>query len=228
MKNTILIWLLVLFFTAPGLGQSPFWMEDFGTSQGWYLEDNWAISGGKLEFYWSPSISNFDQEALSPLISLDENVGELIVTQYLDVFSGTPDESAEIAIISGNETTVIWNYVLIEGNWGNSNGSDISFPLQEFAGQDIKIRFRTFGLTTFNWNWWDIFEVKITAYYDKDLCIQNITGPTSVDVMEEGTWQVEIRNLGLESMADFTVFIYDKKTGNQMGSITGHRITDFT
>lgn len=219
MKNTILIWLLLLFLANRGLGQTPFWIEDFGSPQGWYLEDNWVIANGKLEFYWSPAINNFDQEALSPLISLDNNVGDLIVTQYLDVFSGTPDESAEIAIISGNETTVIWDYTLLQGNWGISSGTDILFPLADFAGQDIRIRFRTYGLTTFNWNWWDVYEIKLTAFYDKDLAVHNISGPNSLEILETGTWQVEVKNLGVDPMSDYTVYIYDKKTGNQIGSI---------
>lgn len=219
MKNTILIWFLVLFLTLPGLAQTPIWSEDFSSPQGWFLEDNWVIANNKLEFYWSPSISNFDQEALSPLISLDDNIGELIINQYLDVFSGTPDESAEIAIISGNETTVIWDYVLLEGTWGISSGSDFTYSLEEFAGEDIRIRFRTFGLTTFNWNFWDVFDIKITTYYDNDLCVHSITGPTSVEVMEEGTWQVEVKNLGTNPMSDFTVYIFDSKSGNQIGSI---------
>ena len=61
MKKLLYLLLLVMLFKLPGIAQTPFWVEDFGTGQGWTLEDNWTIEAGKLNFYWSPSLTNFDE-----------------------------------------------------------------------------------------------------------------------------------------------------------------------
>ena len=89
MKKLIYMLLLVLIFKLPVIAQTYTWSESFNTGQGWTLEPNWSVASGKLEFYWSPQIPNFDLSAVSPLISLPENAYDLTVTQYLDVFSMT-------------------------------------------------------------------------------------------------------------------------------------------
>ncbi|MCD4697328.1 MAG: hypothetical protein K8S16_13915 [Bacteroidales bacterium] len=218
MKKLLFLIFLYSMLKLPVFSQTVVWHEDFIHGQGWFLEDNWAIASGKLEFYWSPSITNFDQQALSPLISLDDNIDELIITQNLDIYTGTPNEFAEISVITETDTVVLWNYELLQGNWGVSTGTEITFSMEEFANQQIRICFRTYGQTTFNWNWWDIFDIKVTAHFDNDLCLHNISGPNSINVLQEGIWTVQVKNLGTNTMSDYTVKIFDYKSGDLIGS----------
>ena len=65
----ILLFFILLPFILPISAQSPYWTEDFSVGQGWTLDDNWIINGGKIQFYWSPSMTNFDVSAISPMIN---------------------------------------------------------------------------------------------------------------------------------------------------------------
>lgn len=201
--------------------QTVYWEENFNSGQGeWTLEDNWTVAAGKLEFYWTPSWTNFDLSAKSPLISLPENIAEITFLQYLDVFSGTGNEFAEIALHSGSESTVLWNYNLVNGNWGDPSGSELTFPIAEFGGQDVQIEIRTYGIDSYNWNWWDVFEIRMSALFEKDLAVNAIDGPNSVELLEEGTWTVDVKNFGSQPQAGYTVKMFCYKTGNMIGSIT--------
>jgi hypothetical protein len=218
MKKLIYMLLLVFIFKLPAITQTYTWFENFNTGQGWTLDPNWSVAGGKLEFYWSPQIPDFDLSAVSPVISLPDNVYDLTITQYLDVFTGTGNEFAEINLIVDGNNIVLWNYDLIEGNWGTSNGQDLSFLIEEYAGQDIQLEFRTYGDDTYNWNWWDIFEVKMSAFFDHDLMVTSISGPTKIELFENGTWNVEIKNLGSQMQEEFSIQLFDIKTGDLIGS----------
>jgi len=219
MKKFLFLLLLVLLFKLPISAQTPFWEEDFSTGQGWFVEPNWTITGNMLEFNWSPSISNFDASAISPVISLHESIGEMKVLQYLDVFSQTSNEKADISIIHEDGEDVLWSYALSNGNWGSASGEEIEFSLEPYAGQDVQFRFRTYGNDSYNWNWWHVFNIKLSVYLDNDLAVTEFSGPTQVELMETGTWEVEIKNTGLNPIMDFTVKIFDHKTSDLIGSI---------
>jgi len=220
MKNLLLFSLLLFLFRIPVEAQTIYWTEDFNSSQGWYLQDNWTIAEGKLEFSWTPSVNNFDLSATSPYIILDDNIGEVIFSQFLDVFSASPDEFAEISIITEGGPVILWDYPLTGGSWGSTSGQDLSFSINEYAGQTVKFKFRTYGLTTFNWNAWDVLEIKLTAYYDHDLCISSLSGPTVVQLAENNSWTVEVTNNGSLPESDYTIEILDHKSGNIIGSLT--------
>ena len=216
-KNLVLILFMSLFW-LPMSAQTNWWVEDFGSSTGWTLEDNWSINSGKLWFNWSPTITNFDLSAVSPTITLHENVQDLIVKQYLDVYAGG-NEIAEIYIIIAGDEHRLWDFNLTGSNWGSANGTDIAFDISAYGGQDAQIKFRTFGATTYNWNWWNIFSLTITAYFDNDLCVNSVSGPTNIDLNETGTYEVEVENLGLQTQSNFTVDLYDCKEGDPIGSV---------
>jgi hypothetical protein len=219
LKSKIVMGSLVMILSLPVMSQTVIWEEDFKVTQGWYLEDNWFFEGAKMQFYWNPQIQNFDQSALSPLIYIDESVEDLVVTQYLDVFNGTANETAEIIVVTEDDEIVIWSHVLENGNWGNQMGSDISLPMTDFAGQEVRLKFRTFGEDTFNWNFWVIFEIKINAVFDRDIAVISAEGPHSVGIGEEGIWSVSVVNLGNNEIADFTVELYCYNTGTLIGTI---------
>lgn len=215
----ILLFFILLLFILPISAQTPYWTEDFNVGQGWTLEDNWIINSGKLEFFWSPSLSNFDVSATSPVISLHESIGELIVNQYLDVFSSSDLETAEISIIYDGNEDVLWSWSLAGGNWGSMTGTDIEFPLEAYAGMDVQFRFRTYGTDSYNWNWWDVFNLTLTVYLDQDLAVNYVTGPTQIELLETGTWNVDVKNTGSQTVSDFIVKLYDYKSGELIGSI---------
>lgn len=210
---------MLLLFILPISAQTPYWIEDFSDGTGWTVEENWIIEGGKLEFYWTPSISNFDASAISPVINLHESIGELIVNQYLDVFMTSSNEVAEIAIIYDDTEDVLWSHALSGGNWGVMSGTDIEFALQEYAGMDVQFKFRTYGMDTFNWNWWDVFNMSLTVYLDQDLAVEQISGPTQIDLMETGTWNIEVKNTGSQTVSDFIIKLYDYKSSELIGSL---------
>jgi hypothetical protein len=213
-----LIWLACISVSLRA--QTIYWAEEFNSGQGnWSLEDNWSVTTGMLQFYWTPNWTNFDLSAVSPLITLPENIAELTVIQYLDVFSGTGNEFAEINIRIGSESFVLWNYNLVGGNWGNATGSELIFPLSEYAGQDVQVEFRTYGIDTYNWNWWNVFEIKMSAMFEKDLAVDDISGPVTIDILEQGTWTVDVKNYGSQPQSGYSVKLFCHKTGNMIGNV---------
>ena len=218
MKKNLLLILFASLFWLPISAQTTWWVDDLSSNIGWTLEDNWSINSGKLRFYWSPEIQNFDLTATSPTITLHESVQDLIVNQYLDVFTAG-SEFAEIYLVVGGDEHLLWEYNLTGSNWGQANGTDIAFDISEYGGQDAQIKFRTYGGTTYNWNWWDIFSLTITAYFDSDLCVTGVSGPGNIDLNETGTWSVEVKNLGLQTQSNFTVDLYNCKEGDAIGSV---------
>jgi hypothetical protein len=219
MKQLLVIFALVLVLKAPMYSQTIYWTEEFNANQGWTLEQNWSLSSGKLQFYWSPTVTNFDLSAVSPFIDLHENTLELVVKQHLDAFgSSNPPEAAEIYLIADDGEYLLWDYTLNYGNWGQSTGSDIAFDISEFAGQTVRIKFRTFGPTTFNWNWWDVFNLKLTALFENDIEAMAVTGPSNLYPNENGTWSVTIKNLGLLPQTDFNVTLHSLKYQEIIGT----------
>lgn len=213
--NKILFTILLSSLWFTGLNaQSPFWTENFSTPEGWTVENNWNITGGMLYFDWNPTIYDFDESAVSPFIQLDGHVEDVVIVQSLEVYNPTPDEMAEIIIITSEDEFIIWDYELSEGNWGGSSGTEIILPLSEFAGESIQIKFRTYGGTTFNWSWWQIHSISIMATYDYDLTVSNIQGPNNVDVGGAGDWIIEIMNQGTEDIDNYTVSLIDSKSGD--------------
>ena len=220
MKNITRLILLFLLFRLPLAAQTPCWTEEFNSSQGWTLEENWAIGGGLLQFYWTPTILNFDLSATSPLLSFPVTVQELIVNQYLDVFGwSTPPEVAEISVIVQGEPFVLWSYELSNDNWGQITGSDLVLDISNFAGQTAQIEFRTYGPTTFQWNWWNIFNVSITAMYENDLTITGITGPAAVNPEQSATWNIAVKNLGSSAQSDYTLNLFSLKNYELIASL---------
>lgn len=197
MKNLTTIFLLVLLFRLPLAAQTPCWVEEFNSSQGWTLDENWTIADGKLRFYWSPTITNFDLTATSPVVSLIENTQELIVNQFLDTFgSSYPSEVAEISIVVSGEPQILWSYEISAGNWGMTNGTDLILDISNYSGQNVQFQFRTYGPSTYNWDWWDVFSLTVTSMLENDLTVAQIDGPANLNPNETGTWNVSVKNIG--------------------------------
>lgn len=218
MKRFILLFFTAMLLKVAAVAQTPFYQEDFNSPTGWEFDDNWSVSNGSLWFSWSPTITNFDLSAVSSEIQLPETVSEIKVLQYLDVFSSGA-EYAEIIIVSGIEETIVWEYDLNNGNWGSTGGSELVCDVSEFGGQNIRIKFRTYGGTTYNWNYWYIYEFSLTSMLDNDLAIVDFYGTTVIDPETPGTWDLEIKNVGVESQSGFMLKLVDIKTGEVVDEI---------
>ena len=219
MHKLILLWLVILSLTVSVNSQSTFWEEEFDNPGNWSLENNWNVFDGKLGFTWDPTIYNFDESSVSQLITLDQHATELTITQALSIFTPSENETAQIILVFEEEEVLLWEYSLINGDWGDDTGTDITFSLSEYLGQTMQIKFRTFGETSFNWSWWHIFEVNITAEYTYDLWASEINGPKNLDLLEPGEWIVEVVNQGSETINNYSVNLFDYKSGNVLESI---------
>jgi len=219
MNRLIYLLILLVFFNFPVVSQTPYWEENFNTNTGWDLEENWVISSGFLRFNWSPVVMNYDMSATSPKILLNDDVEDLIISHYVESYEwSATTEMAEISIIFNEQEEVIWSHALIDGNWGLPTGSEIVFPLSEYAGEEIQVKFRSYGPTTDAWYWWDVFSIKLTCIFDYDLSVQSISGPNNLEINQSGTWTVNVKNLGLNLQTDFSLELFNYKTGEQLGS----------
>jgi len=221
MRKLLILFVVVLLFKPPLVAQTPVWEETFlENPPGWTLDDNWSLTTGKLVFDWTPIIINYDLSAISPVISLPESVEELIISQYLLVYMySVTTEQCEISIIVEGEENIVWTYECINGDWGSSGGSDISFPISDYGGQDIQIKFRTWGPTTDAWYNWDVYNMAIMAYLDNDLVAKEVAGPNNIDIGQPGNWEVKVKNLGLLPQSDFTVKLFSYQSGEEIGSM---------
>lgn len=221
MKKQLLLLFLILLFINFLTAQTPWWVEDFKPPDpGWNLEELWEIdeSYNTMFFSCSNMIYNFDLSAWSPTITLPAEVQTLNITQFIEPwFMHYPDnEKAEIWILVDGEEILLWEHELKDGSWGWYTGTEVSFPLETHAGKDMQVRFRTTGETTYAWDVWRIFNLSITASFENDLAAINISGPSNLDIDEDGMWNIEIINYGTESQSGFYIDLFEFKTGNQI------------
>ncbi len=212
MKKTILFLAILVLFRIPGHSQTVYWTEDFSFGGQWTLDNNWFISDGKLHFYWYPQLPNFDLSAISPVVQLVDNAESFIVKQHLNAYgASSPPETAEIILIANGEEHLLWSYTLNQGSWGSPAGTNVEFDIAAFAGQAVQFKFRTHGPNTYQWNAWDIHEIKLVATFENDLAAQSISGPKTVGVDESATWAVEVKNLGSLPQDGFTVALHSAR-----------------
>ncbi|MCK9583619.1 MAG: carboxypeptidase regulatory-like domain-containing protein [Candidatus Cloacimonetes bacterium] len=218
--NAILMAMFMMVATL-AWGQSIFYEEPFDTNAGWTLEPNWSVTGGALQLSWSPSVTNYDMSATSPNIILPTSAGDMIVSQYINEYGGqgNPPETYEIIAVSGGTSTVLWTYSE-DTSWGTSGGTDLTLSLAPFAGQTIQLKFRATGATTFNFNYWYIYDIKAYASLNTDLAATSITGSSTPAINNAHPYVISVHNTGLNTVSDYTVKLM--QTGNvELGSVNG-------
>jgi hypothetical protein len=212
---------LLMVISASVWGQTIFYNEPFDTNLGWTLDSNWSIASGALTLGWSPTTTNYDLSATSPNIAVPASAGDMIVSQYISEYTGTgnPPETYEIIAVSGGISTVLWTYSS-ETNWGVSGGADLVLSLAPLAGQIIQLKFRGTGASTFNFNYWYIYDIKAYASLDQDLEATSIMGTSTPASGSEYPYVVSVRNTGLTTVTDYSVKLM--KTGDvEIGSANG-------
>jgi len=138
------------------------------TTTGWTTAgspNNWTWAAGYAYLYWSPSVVNYDMSLISPDILLPDNpldIYALTVSMYVDNYSTGDGEVWEIWVIHDGGETLLWSYDDPTANWGVTGGTDwIYNDLDVYAGQEIQLKFRSHGATTFNFNNWYVYDVLI-------------------------------------------------------------------
>ncbi len=215
---------MIMVISAFAWGQSIFYEEPFDTNEGWTLESNWSITGGALTLGWSPSITNYDLSATSPDIIVPATAGDMVVSMYLNDFStqGNPPETFEIIVVAGGVNNILWSYSSV-GDWGVTGGQDLTLPLASYAGQTIQLKFRSHGATTFNYNYWYIYDIKAYASLNTDLAATTLTGVSTPSINSQYPYVVSVRNTGLTTVSNYTVKLM--QTGDvELGSATGTSI----
>ena len=185
--------------------QTYLWEEDFDVDPGtWTLQDNWSIQGGMLQFYFSPTIENYNLSATSPIINLPANAGNLFIEQHINYYSFV-NESFEVAVLVGGETNVLWTHT--NGtNWGNyGGGSVLELSLIPYQNQNIQLRFRSWGSSTWNINYWQIYHLAIEGSFDNDLAAISISGNSTPSVGIPSDYTVRVRNTGVNAQTNYTV-----------------------
>ncbi|MFC2107062.1 CARDB domain-containing protein [Bacteroidota bacterium] len=220
MKRNILLLLLIFFLTIGSYSQSIYYEDDMKGYKSWIYEDNWKFNSGDLSFSWNPEIHDFDCSAYSQQIVLDDYADKLIINQYLQVFvPSVIDEMAEIYIIQDTDEYLVFEHNLMAGSWGDVFGKDTAIDISQFAGESIQLRFRTHGVTTFAWDFWKVFNVKTTASYENDLAITGFDGPNTLELNESGSFEINIKNNGIHDQSNFSVELYNFKTGDLLGDV---------
>ena len=162
MKNIVLL-ILFLLFSSFMYSQSIIWAETFETDPGtWTFDDNWSIANDMLILSGEPEITSYDLSATSPVIPLPQNVSECIVTQYLQENSAV-DEMGEISIIYNGSEDVIWSWNLTQGNWGVIGGEELTLSIEDYIVEEVQLRFRSYGSSSANYDFWNIFNLAISA-----------------------------------------------------------------
>ena len=221
MKKLILLLTFFILLILPGFGQTMIWDEEFKEMPpGWEFEGNWGVDNGELLLYYYPIVEDYDFIALSNEIDVPANGGELTISQFVDVYlSYVTDEKSEITILHGGEEDVLWSYELIDGAWGTYGGEDISFDMAAFAGETVQLKFRSWGATTGSlWGWY-IYSVNLLTTFDHELAAVEISGPKNLYPNVNGTWQVGVKNIGLETENGFIVKLFSYKEVGEVAMV---------
>jgi hypothetical protein len=186
-------------------GQTYLWEEDFSTNPGtWTLETNWSITSGYLLFTWSPTQTNYNLSATSPVITLPDNAGNLLVTQWVNYYSTYVDEAFEIAVLVDGTPNVLWTHD--DGvDWGSDGGELLTLSLIPYQNQNVQLRFRSWGTSSYNINYWRIYHLAIEGSFDDDLQALSINGSQSPPANVPSEYTVEVRNNGVNTQNNYTV-----------------------
>ncbi|MBN2018033.1 MAG: carboxypeptidase regulatory-like domain-containing protein [Candidatus Cloacimonetes bacterium] len=138
------------------------WHNTGWTTQG--SPNNWLWSAGYAYLYWSPSVTNYDMSLVSPVINLPANpldVYDIKISMYINDYSTDSGEIMEIWVVHPGGEDLIFEWDLdTNDDWGVSGGTDWFYDdTAQYAGQDVQLKFRSHGGTTYNFNYWYVYDV---------------------------------------------------------------------
>jgi len=126
--------------------------------------NNWLWSAGYAYLYWSPAVLDYDMSLISPMIELPNDPSEifdLTVSMYIDDYSSDSGEIMEIWVIHDTGEDMIFEWDLDDhDDWGVSGGTNWTYDnMPQYAGQTVQLKFRSHGGSTYNFNYWYIYDV---------------------------------------------------------------------
>ncbi len=139
-------------------------------SAGWHQEPpdgNWRWSPGYAYLNWSPIVLNYDMALFSPEFGSGSwFYDKIIFNMYIDDYSTDTGEMMEIWVMHDDEEDMIFQWDLDEhDDWGVSGGSYFEFDeMEQFNDQNVSLKFRSYGSTTFNFNYWYIYDILFGIY----------------------------------------------------------------
>lgn len=221
--------LMLVVFTIMSLtslfGQAVVWEDTFDSNNGWTLGANWSVTGGALKLGWSPAIENFDVSAVSPTITLPANASDLVISQYVDEYADNEGEVFQIIVTAGGNDNVVWTYNLEGTDWGVAGGQDLTIPVNQFAGQTITLKFRATGATTFNFDYWYIYNAKIYGAFANDLALVSLAGNTTPTQGTASPYTITVRNSGSNPQSTYTVNLMQVGSETPLVSLPGVAVT---
>ncbi|MBS3741917.1 MAG: T9SS type A sorting domain-containing protein [Candidatus Cloacimonetes bacterium] len=146
-----------------------FW-EDWAITGKWYeipaSPNNWEHDATyqAARFNWSPSTPNYDMSLVSEEFTLPADTSlifDFTVNMYIDDYPDDTGEKMEIWLWHDSLETMIFQWDLDEhDDWGVSGGQDwVYTDTDQFAGETVKIKFRSHGGDTFNISYWYVYSV---------------------------------------------------------------------
>jgi hypothetical protein len=225
MKKLLYLVSLLLMFQLPAFTQTTVINEDFEDDlTGWEFEGNWFHEPGYIFLYYHPITLDYDFWVTSPEFEVPVTGGDLIMNHFIDVYAvNVTNEKCEISVIYDGQEEVVWEHDLSDGSWGDIFGTDMLIPLDEFLGETVQLKFRSYGAKS-NALWgWFIFNLNLTTFFNHDLAALEILGPGNVDPGQTGNWMLNVKNLGLQPATDFDIKLYSYKEDNHVaeGSFSG-------
>ncbi|MDD3050138.1 MAG: CARDB domain-containing protein [Candidatus Cloacimonetes bacterium] len=207
--------IVTLFFLISSViisAQTIIWEDSFeGQDHDWSLDSNWQIGWGTLEFYWNPQATDFDFSAISPVINLPQTPQYIEINQWVSGYS-VVSETVEIYLIAEEQEHLLWTYQISQGNWGESGGTVLNIDLNEFASQQVQLRFRCYGENTYNVNNWTIYDYAIYGQFDNDLEAVEVISPLNLIENQNELINVVVKNSGINSVENFTVSLLTDHT----------------
>lgn len=222
MKKLIYTLIFLFALQLAAFAQTAILDEDFlEPVSGWTMEGNWEQEEGYMLLYYYPIVENYDFSAYTPEFEVPVNGGDIIINMFVDVYMmNATDEKCEISVVSGDQESVIWEHSLADGPWGEIAGTDLIFDLNDHMGETVQLRFRSWGATTKALWGWFVFNVNFMTYFDHELCAMELSGPGNLDPNEQGSWQLNVLNLGLNPEENFTVNLFSHKESQVLGTGT--------
>ncbi|HNB82391.1 MAG TPA: GEVED domain-containing protein, partial [Chitinophagaceae bacterium] len=134
----------------------------------WSVGTLWAPPGGTpphAVFNWNPTLTSYSNELVSPVINATSFAGGSVYLSYkmhYDNWSSTTLEQLAVEYKPTSSTTwfLLTNYTNAGGSF-NVAPSNVILPAM--AGQNFQIRFRPYGINSFNINGWGIDDISVLA-----------------------------------------------------------------
>lgn len=206
------VMMALLFLCIAMFAWGQVWQQSFATAPtGWTLSDaHWSFNStsGSLRFYWQPTLANYDCTAISPVIALPANAGDLTVEQCIDDDTSADDNEIMevIAVVNGSDV-VLWSYnTQTNHDLGTTTAHNSTVvSLAAYAGQNIQLKFRSHGGSTYNINAWYIYNLSIAGSFNNDLAAVSVTGNVTPSVGAVTPYVVTVRNNGTAAQSNYTV-----------------------